>query len=189
MEMDKDKREYIDKEKIRRALLDDCKKNAIACAMLGTLIVSCVVLVVIGLYKLLPHVWPLWGIFALVGTRLFYRFFIKGLIGSLRDRRLALRGEFHVEQDYARAMDDPDNEPSIYDFLYIICDLLWLLFLIPAMDHDTAYIYFSNDRRYAPSQRTLNHTTAGDPFYLVVRNDRKNTIALIYNARYYRLEE
>lgn len=187
--MAQDNREFISKENIRRALLDECKGNVIGFAILGITIVPLMALAVIGLYELLPHVWPLWGLFALVGARLFYRFFIKGLIGALCDRRLIVRGEFHVEQDYARAIDDDDDGLNIWDVLYFLCDLLWLLFLIPAMESNASYIHFSNNRRFTPSKRTRDHTTAGDPFYLVVLNNRKKEIAYVYNARYYRLEE
>lgn len=185
--MVKDNREYINKEKVKQTMLKHCRGDAIASTLWGAVTVSIMALITTGLYYLFPRTWFLWGLTALVGAGMFYTFFVRGLIGALRDRCLIMRGEFHVEQDYARAIDD-DETNLFWDFLYVFLEGLWFLFLIPEMTFGIPYIHFSNKRRFAASQRTRDHATAGDPFYLVVLNNRKKKIAHVYNARFYRLD-
>lgn len=181
--MTQDNREYISKARVQNALLDECKLNIIQCTIAGCIVVPLMVLITSGVYALSPNIWPLWGFFIVVTVGLFYVFFIEGMIGALCNRRLIVRGDFHVEQDYARRIDD--DEPTGWDVLDIFADWLWILF----WRNEARYIHFAGKRRFIASKRTREHATAGDLFYLVVLNNRKNKIAYIYNSRYYRLEE
>jgi hypothetical protein len=186
--MAQDNREYIDRARVQQTLLKECKYSIVSVIIEGFVLVPLMALVALGFYELLPRIWPLWGLFAACTVCLFYGFFIEGLIGALFNRRLIVRGDFHVEQDYARAIDD--DEPNIWDILYLLLnEYLRFLLLIPEMKSGVPYVHFSGKRRFAASKRTRDHATAGDLFYLVVLNNRKNKIAYIYNSRYYRLEE
>lgn len=181
--MAQDNREYISKARVQQTLLKECKYSIVSDIIAGFILVPLMALVALGFYELLPRIWPLWGLFAVFAAVLFYGFFIEGLIGALLNRRLIVRGDFHVEQDYARRIDD--DEPTGWDVLYIFADWLWILF----WRNEARYIHFAGKRRFIASKRTRDHATAGDLFYLIVLNNRKNKIAYIYNARYYRLEE
>ena len=183
MKMKKDNREFISKEKVQHHLLEENKRDIKVSAIAGCVVVLLMALITSGVYALVPKTWLLWGLCMLLTVCLFYSFFIKGVIGTLCNRRRILQGEFYVEQDYARQIDD--DEPTAWDFLFIFTDWLWM----PFVGKMVRYIHFSGKRRFAASQRTRDHATAGDPFYLVVLNNRKNKIAHIYNARFYRLEE
>ena len=186
--MAQDNREYIDRARVQQTLLKECKYSIVSVIIEGFVLVPLMALVALGFYELLPRIWPLWGLFAACTVCLFYGFFIEGLVGALFNRRLIVRGDFHVEQDYARAIDD--DEPNIWDILYLLLnEYLRFLLLIPEMKSGVPYVHFSGKRRFAASKRTRDHATAGDLFYLVVLNNRKNKIAYIYNSRYYRLEE
>lgn len=181
--MAQDNREYIDKARVQQTLLKECKYSILSVIISGFVLVPLMALVALGFYELLPRIWPLWGLFAVFTVVLFYGFFIEGLIGALCNRRRILRGEFHVEQDYARRIDD--EEPTVWDFIFIFTDWLWML----CAGKMVRYIHFSGKRRFAASQHVRDHATPGDPFYLVVLNHRKKKIAHVYNARFYRLEE
>lgn len=181
--MAQDNREFIGREKVKSHLLEQCKRDIIMSAISGCVFVLLMALITSGVYNLAPKTWPLWGLCILLTAFLFYSFIIRGVIGTLCNRRRILRGEFHVEQDYARGIDD--DEPTVWDFIYIFTDWLWML----CVGKMVRYIHFSGKRRFAASDRTRSHATPGDPFYLAVLNNRKKEIAYVYNARYYRLEE
>jgi hypothetical protein len=50
-------------------------------------------------------------------------------------------------------------------------------------------LHFGRYGRVVTTKRVCEHSTVGDSFYLVVLNDRKNSVARMYNKKYYRLEE
>ena len=50
-------------------------------------------------------------------------------------------------------------------------------------------LHFGRYGRVVATKRVCEHSTVGDSFYLVVLNDRKNSVAHMYNKKYYRLEE
>ena len=50
-------------------------------------------------------------------------------------------------------------------------------------------LHFGRYGRVVATKRVCEHSTVGDSFYLVVLNDRKNSVARMYNKKYYRLEE
>ena len=50
-------------------------------------------------------------------------------------------------------------------------------------------LHFGRYGRVVTTKRVCEHSTVGDSFYLVVLNDRKNSVAHMYNKKYYRLEE
>jgi hypothetical protein len=183
MIMAQDNREFISKEKVQRHLLEENKRDIKLSATAGCVIVLLMALITSGVYALAPKTWLLWGLCMLLTVFLFYSFFIKGVIGMLCNRRRILQGEFHIEQDYARQIDD--DEPTAWDFLFIFTDWLW----IPFVGKMVRCIHFSGKRRFAASDRTRQHATPGDPFYLAVLNNRKKEIAYVYNAKYYRLKE
>ena len=50
-------------------------------------------------------------------------------------------------------------------------------------------LHFGRYGRVVATKRVCEHSMVGDSFYLVVLNDQKNSVAHMYNKKYYRLEE
>ena len=50
-------------------------------------------------------------------------------------------------------------------------------------------LHFGRYGRVVTTKRVCEHSTVGDSFYLVVLNDRKNSVAHMYNKKYFQLEE
>ena len=50
-------------------------------------------------------------------------------------------------------------------------------------------LHFGRYGRVVTTKRVCEHSMVGDSFYLVVLNDRKNSVARMYNKKYFQLEE
>ncbi len=50
-------------------------------------------------------------------------------------------------------------------------------------------VHFGRYGRVVTTKRVCDHSTVGDSFYLVVLNNRKNSVARMYNKKYFQLEE
>ena len=50
-------------------------------------------------------------------------------------------------------------------------------------------VHFGRYGRVVTTKRVCEHSAVGDVFYLVVLNNRKNSVARMYNEKYFQLEE
>ena len=50
-------------------------------------------------------------------------------------------------------------------------------------------LHFGRYGRVVTTKRVCEHSMVGDSFYLVVLNDRKNSVARMYNKKYFQLED
>ena len=180
--MEKDKREYMTKEKITENVLKSYKKRAIVNAVVMPVVILLLVLLAQGCYMLTPAASFLWGIFLSIDA-CFCCVWAIGVIRLIREYRWIKRGEFYVEKDYARRIENGDA--GILELLFLFTDWLW----IPFWKKYIPGVYFKDNRRFGAHERDLDHAEPGDAFYLVVFRHRKQKIAGIYNAKFYRLEE
>ncbi len=180
--MTRDEREYITKEKITENLLKNYRSKAIIQATAMPVMILLLLLLTQGGYMLNPAASLLWGIFLLISACICCIWVI-GVIALMREYRWIKRGEFYVEKDYARHIEDGDA--GILELLFWFTDFLWMLF----WKKYAPGIYFKDNRRFGASERDLDLVAPGDPFYLVVFQRRKKKIAHVYNAKFYRLDE
>ena len=189
--MTQDNREYISQAQIQQEILADHKRNTVVGAVILPLFVALLSLLTWGCYTALHESWWLWGGFMLFAV-FFGCYWIRNVVSAIVVRHLVTRGEFHVETDYARYIDDDDPRVSeiVSDVLFYFLELLFIPFILTvAAGYGGRYIHFGGKRRFAASKQIRDHATDGDPFYLVVLNTRRGHIMRIYNAKYYRLEE
>ena len=189
--MTQDNREYISKAQIQQEILADQKRNSVVISVILPLFVVLLSLLTWGSYTTLHESWWLWGGLALLAAIFCYSW-ISSIVSAIVATRHIKRGEFHVETDYARYIDDDDPRVSeiLSDVLFYILELLFIpLFFTLAVGNGARYIHFGGKRRVAASKHIRDHATDGDLFYLVVLNTRRGHVMRIYNTKYYRLEE
>jgi hypothetical protein len=189
--MTQDDLEYISQAQIQQEILADQKQNTGVIAVILPLLELILSLLAWGSYTALHESWWLWGGLLLLAIVFGYSW-IRSVVSAIVVKRLVKQGEFHVETDYARYIEDDDPRVSeiLSDVLFYILDLLFIpFFFTAAVGNGTRYIHFGGKRRFAASKHTRDHATDGDLFYLVVLNTRRGHIMRIYNAKDYRLEE
>ena len=191
--MTQDNREYISKAQIQQEILADQKRNSVVISVILPLFVVLLSLLTWGSYTTLHESWWLWGGLALLAAIFCYSW-ISSIVSAIVATRHIKRGEFHVETDYARYIDDDDPRALeiLGDVLYFFGALFSFLSFTSiafAIGNGARYIHFGGKRRVAASKHTRDHATDGDLFYLVVLNTRRGHVMRIYNTNYYRLEE
>ena len=189
--MTQDKREYLSKEKLQYDLLAEQKRPIPMLAFVLPFMTLVFVLLTWLFYAMSPEAWYFWGFFVVFAFAFGYSW-IASVVGAVTVSRLLKKGEFRVEIDYVRKIDSDD--PTAAEIFSSVLD--WLVFFsrgaiwtFMARGESKRYIYFSDKRRVPASDHTRSFAGVGDPFYLVVLNNRRGRIVRIYNCKTYRLDE
>ena len=189
--MAQDKREYLSKEKLQYNLLAEQKRQIPMLAFVLPFMALVFVLLTWLFYAMAPEAWYFWGFFVVFAFAFGYSW-IASVVGAVTVSRLLKKGKFRVEIDYVRKIDS--DEMTLAEWFECVMD--WLIFFTQGViwaclfnGTSKRYIYFSGKRRVPASDHTRSFASVGDPFYLVVLNNRRGRILRIYNCKTYRLDE
>jgi len=189
--MAQDNRECLSKEKLQYNLLAEQKRQIPMLAFVMPFLALVFVLLTWLFFALAPEAWFFWGFFVVFAFAFAYSW-IASVVGAVTAGRLLKKSEFRVEIDYVRKIDSDDmTAAEIFEhvldcLVFFTRGAIW-----PFLSNGKSkrYIYFSGKRRVPASDHTRSFASVGDPFYLVVLNNRRGRIVRIYNCKTYRLDE